>query len=244
MQNFNNSVAELRALIEAIGESYKSHPLFDDITVPEPSLPKDELFFTRLVAWGYVLLNEAFPVCLKQIIGVMRQSNPEMHKHYQHTRDIIDSLRTFQSHNLPSTSKRNEDRIRDIDIWKINNGGSPFSWEVSCDSLCQSINKVICDLRSVWNSISSDQDDKEVFLESLSLAFNNDWPAYLFDELVERSALSIGLKDFDATGFRKHKGNVDNWRKISALFSDRESAKEAVERAIKRGLISIFGSDD
>lgn len=241
MQVFNNCVSDLHSLVDSVNASFNSRNVCDEITITPPGLPKDELFFTRLVAWSYVVLNEALPVLTKQLVSIMRQSEPATHKNFQDTKNIIECMRTFQSHNLPPTSKRNEDKIRDVKIWQSVNGGSPFSWETACDALCNAVHIVIRDLGRIWSVISMDQVDKEAFLESLSEAYEKDWPAHLYDPLVEKSATSIGLVGFNATEFRKRQGNVDTWRKIAILFDERSTAEAAVERAIKADLIKIFG---
>ena len=241
MHVFNGALVELTALIGSVRESFDLHEVCDEITIPQPNLPKDELFFTRLVAWTYVLLNEAFPLLSKKIVGVMRQSAPVKHKHYQDTKYIVECFRAFQSHNLPPTSKRNEDKIRDIKVWHSNNSGSPFSWETACVALSNSVSTLITDLRSVWTEVSSDEEDKADFVQSLCEAFEKEWPAYRYDAIVERSATALGLTGFNSTEFRKQKGNVEAWKKIAELFDERSAAEAAVERVIKTDLLRIFG---
>lgn len=242
MQVFNCCVSDLQVLVGSVGAAFNSRSVCEEITIAQPELPKDELFFTRLVAWSYVALNEAFPVLLKQLVGVMRQSEPLMYKNFQTTKEVVECMRAYQSHNLPATSKRNEEKIKSVKIWKAINGGSPFSWEAACDALCNCINTLIGDLRKIWDVVSADQGDRENFLESLSDAFDKDWPAHVYDALVERSAISIGLVSFNYVAFRKRQGNVDAWRKLAALFEERSAAEMAVERAIKADLINMFGA--
>ena len=45
------------------------------ITLPIPYEPKDELYFNKLVSWGYSLIVESFPVLFKRLTGQIRQSD-------------------------------------------------------------------------------------------------------------------------------------------------------------------------
>lgn len=78
------------------------------ITLPQPSDPKDELYFRKLVAWSYAALVEAFPVALKKLTNFLRTSNKSEFTGVSELKTAIQALRTVQSHNLPEPSSHSE----------------------------------------------------------------------------------------------------------------------------------------
>lgn len=241
MSNFE-SISDLTIELAAnIRNGFGGKEVFQEITVPHPVPPKDELYFCRLVAWGYVFINEAFPVAEKLLTGILRSSFPEQFSLNNKTKNIINYLRTQQSHNLPPTSRENEKKIRDIAIWHAKNSGDPIDWGKGCDALLVELVKIIQNLTAAWEFATEDDGDRELFLESFKLAIRNDWPPYYFDELINTSAAKIGLIGFDAAAFRGSGKYVEQWRGLVAVFEDRESATEAISRVIDMELERTFG---
>ncbi|WP_223531951.1 hypothetical protein [Pseudomonas sp. BF-R-30] len=242
MSSFENISDLTVELATNIRNGFGSAEVFQEITVPHPAPPKDELYFCRLVAWGYVFINEAFPVAEKQLTGILRSSFPEKFSLHSKTKNIINYLRTQQSHNLPPTSRENEKKIRDIAIWHAQNSGDPIDWSKGCDALLAELVKIIQNLTAAWKFATEDPGDSDLFLENFKLAVNNDWPPYYFDELINRSAAKIGLIGFDAAAFRRSGKYVEQWRGLVAVFEDRESATEAISRVIDMELERTFGA--
>lgn len=239
MTTFVDVQSELGLLATALASELKGHIAIKEITVPSPTPPKDELYFRKLVSWSYVALMEAFPVALKQLTGLLRATDSVEYKHFTLTKEVVCAFRTIQSHNLDEGSKSGERQILLSQVWITNNGGVPFCWEACCSALCGQLLDIFKSLLQLWLKVISDEDDKAGALQRLNSAFESEWPAHTFDNAVEIAASSIGLLDFDVVTYRNNR--LESWKKLTALFFDRESARGAVERAIAVDLRAVFG---
>lgn len=239
MTTFVDVQSELQLLAAAIASELQGRIAIQDITVPQPTDPRDELYFRKLVSWSYVALMEAFPVTLKQLTGLLRATDSKAYSHFTLTKDVVSAFRAIQSHNLEKDSKSSERHNVIAQVWIVNNGGAPFTWEVCCSALCGQILEVFKSLRDLWLKVISDENDRVGILDKLNSAFESDWPAHIFDDAIEAAASLIGLLDFNAVAYRNSR--LDSWRKLTVLFLDRDAARNAVERAITVELRAIFG---
>ncbi|ELM3824695.1 hypothetical protein N7714_18230 [Pseudomonas aeruginosa] len=209
------------------------------ITLPQPSDPKDELYFRKLVAWSYAALVEAFPVALKKLTNFLRTSNKSEFTGVSELKTAIQALRTVQSHNLPEPSSHSEKQKKLADIWLLTYGSTPFCWATACTVLCNQLIVLFDTLMAALRKICQEPEDQQIFIEDMSATLLRTWPAHAFDELVKNSAEMIGLTEFDIVSYRQTR--IERWRELANLFTDRSSAMAAVGRAISVELISIFG---
>lgn len=239
MTTFIDVQSELQLLAAAIASELQGRIAIQDITVPLPADPKDELYFRKFVSWSYVALVEAFPVALKQLAGLLRAADSKAFSHFTLTKDVISAFRTIQSHNIEKESKGGERHSVIAQAWIVNNGGAPFTWDACCVALCGQVLEVFKNLLDLWLKVISDEDDRIGIIEKLNAALDADWPAHTFDEAIQVAASSIGLQDFNVVTYRnKH---LEAWKKLTVLFLDRDAARNAVERAIRVELTAIFG---
>jgi hypothetical protein len=239
MTTFVDVQTELQFLAAAISSEIQGRTAIQDITVPIPTDPRDELYFLKFVSWSYVALMEAFPIALKQLTGLLRSTDSKAYAHFTKTKDVVSAFRAIQSHNLEKESRSGERHNRIAQVWMADNGGSPVTWDVCCSALCAQVFEVFKNLRALWLGVISDDNDKLDFLDKLNSAFESEWPAHMFDDAIEVAASSIGLVDFNAVAYRNTR--LESWRKLTVLFLDRNAAKNAVERAITAELRAIFG---
>ena len=211
----------------------------DDISVPKPVDPMDELYFRKLVSWSYVALVEAFPISQKQLMVLLRTMDSVGHTRLNETKNLVNALRTVQSHNTSKPSPSNNRQIVLAESWLLTNGGTPCSWEACCIKFCAQLYDFFSSLSAVWAKATEDEQDKASFINTLKAAFDKDWPTHGFDSAVADAANAIGLKDFAVVAYRTV--HFADWKKLADLFEDRQSAKEAVERAISAGLKITFG---
>jgi hypothetical protein len=230
---------ELSLLSNLMSRDLGGKQIVENITVPQPSGVKDELYFHKFVAWAYVALVEAFPVPLRQLSSVLRSTDGAGYKRVAETKEIVQALRTIQSHNLAKRSISNERQQALVEAWFVSNGGTPRSWENCCTSLCAQVLEVLRALHATWQHLTAIAEDRVEFLEKLKIAVDGDWPAHSFDTAVLTAANSIGFVEFDVVAFRQSR--IENWRKIAAFFPDRTVAAQAVARAINQELAMIFG---
>lgn len=241
MAAFQDIHHELETLSLTMSNDLGGREVVESITVPQPNGVKDELYFNKLVAWSYVALVEAFPAPLRQLSNVLRATDSEGHRRLVETRDVVQALRTVQSHNLAKKTANNERQRLLTEAWFVINGGSPLQWETCCTALCTQVLEALRALRAVWVQLTLGEEDRSIFLARLLEAIDTEWPAHTFDAAVADAATALGFKDFDVVAYRQTR--IEHWRKLAALFPDREAATQAMERAISQELTAIFGSN-
>jgi hypothetical protein len=238
MATFSEVKLKLGLLAGALAAA-RGQGVIDDISVPEPSDPKDELYFRKLVSWSYVALVEAFPIAQKQVMGLLRSGDASIHTRLSETKILVTALRTVQSHNtLPPSTSNNRQRVL-AETWMLTNGGTPCSWEACCVAICSQLIDMFTSLSTALAKATDDEVDRANFVTTLKAAFDTDWPAHAFDSAVGDAATEIGLKDFDVVVYRNV--HLPEWKKLAVLFVDRQSAMDAVARAISTGLKGTFG---
>lgn len=210
------------------------------ITLPIPYEPKDELYFNKLVSWGYSLIFESFPVLYKRLAGQVRQSDVDGFKKIDYSQKIIHALRTIQSHNMPKNVKENINKNNLVDLWyETNAPDSTGKWMNACNALCKMLFDIASKLHDALNVIISDTSNAEELKFNLILSIKNDWPAYTFDDYVNLTAREIGVIGMNVVNYRTTR--LKEWKALAALFEDTDTARKMVERRIKTELIMMFG---
>ncbi|HIE9289085.1 TPA: hypothetical protein ACXP8P_001499 [Klebsiella variicola subsp. variicola] len=210
------------------------------ITLPIPYEPKDELYFNKLVSWGYSLIVESFPVLFKRLTGQIRQSDIEVFQQIEKSQKIIHALRTIQSHNMPKNVPENIKKINLIDIWYEQNAPDPDEkWMDACNALCKMLYTIVSKLYDTLNAIILDSDNVKELTSKLISSIKKEWSSYSFDDYIERAAMDIGIFGMDIVSYRNNK--IKEWRALAALFDDSDTARSVVERKIKVDLVMTFG---
>jgi hypothetical protein len=86
-------------------------------------------------------------------------------------------------------------------------------------------------------AMSSDQDKEQVIAQLLD-ALEKKWPAHWYDEVVEDIANKLQIEGLDVVAYRSH--NLNDWQRITAYFSDPNSAMTAIRAVIHNGLVDSF----
>ncbi|WP_105685648.1 hypothetical protein [Cronobacter dublinensis] len=224
------------------GRSYLKDEAIQLITLQHPVEPKDELYFNKLVSWGYVLLFESFPLLYKRLAGQVRQLDNEKHKYITDSKNIIHALRTIQCHNMPEDEPKNRKKIILIDIWFEQNAPeSERKWQNACNALCEMLFDILSALCHVFDVMRSDPVSFEIFVSDFVDALKREWEPHSFDKYIQSVADDLGILGINVVGYRANK--LDEWRALAALFDDRESARSSIERKIKMELIATFGKN-
>lgn len=213
-----------------------SKRLFDQLTVPQPSGPEDELHFLHLVNWCYVAINEAGQVVLKHLIGMLRNSDAQASASVGKARSDIGNLRTAFAHNLPPSS--DQTRKRSADVWITQNGGSPPDWSKCCDALCSQMENLLRSSEKVWRLATELEEDRGSAVAGVLGAVDRSWQAYLFDEMVVEAAEALSIRGLNVVAYRD--AHLARWKELAGFFDDRELAKVHVRVAIRNGLALTF----
>lgn len=194
-----------------------------EITVEPPRGDSDELSFFRLVAWGYVLLNENGRVPLRFLKNLPPwQTAGALLPH-------VSALRTWMSHNLAFDSSHDLKIMRLASEWlsRACDTGSPRSddqWKRCFDALAKELTDLIAVATKACDNFNDPTDGKRL-VQELKERLDRDWPAYRFDAYVERAIQIFGYEGLDATSVRN--GRVDQWRKVLAATHE-----DAIERIL------------
>ena len=130
-------------------------------------------------------------------------------------------------------------KIRQSEIWMETVGGKPLEWEKCSNFLCAEIADAVTILKERWVLNNIDADDRVIAVQQLLASIDREWPAHLFDRVIESQAEKIGILGIDVVGFRKLR--LDDWKKITRLFDNRSHAEIAISRLITNELLEKFG---
>jgi hypothetical protein len=203
---------EFRTLLrEATGRE-----VIDAISLEEPKAPQDELHFLKLVSWCYVFIFEASHPSARFILALLRTSNPEQHKAVSATFENVNNLRTVRVHNLSPQSQRDDYKARQSHIWLSQSGGDPIDWPSCCRSLSVQVTDAIRRLIERWHQATAAKEDAGTVVKELGITIDREWPAHVFDRLVETAARDIGLDGLDCSKYRESR--VDSWRRLISFF--------------------------
>lgn len=236
--NLKKHVSEIEALCCAQLGSKE----IDSISLDEPEAPYDELYFRKIVAWSYGLLFES-GVFFRFSRNLVRSSNPNAYQVLQDASDLVRSARTVHGHNLRPDRPSDQNTLRKYGIWMIEVGGTPTDWEKCILTLVRNVCDALAGIKAVWVEKCSESWSRKQIVDAYFEDKRDHWEAHEFDRFIESAALRVGLSNFDCVKFRNSNGRLERWRRLVCCFGTRQSAEEAVGRAILRELTDVFGSD-
>lgn len=213
--------------------------LVASISLDEPIEPQDELHFSKLVSWCYVLLFEASHPAIRYVLSLLRAANPREHQAVSTVFDDVNNLRTVRAHNLSPDNKSDDRKRQQANIWLIQNGGDPPNWPRGCNSLCSEVGSAIRLLSGKWRELIESAEDAAAVVQELLITIDREWPPYIFDRIVEGAATEIGLQGFDYVKYRQFR--LSRWRELVGFFETREHAEVAMRAAISSELQQLFG---
>lgn len=213
--------------------------LVSTISVDEPLDPQNELYFSKLVYWCYVMVFEASQPATRYILSLLRAADPIEHKKAASVVEDLNHLRTVRVHNLSPESKSDGHKQRRASIWLLQNGGEPTDWPSCCQVLTSDVTYVVRLLDEKWRQIVASDEDRATAIKDLIAAIDREWPPHTFDRMLEGAAKEIGLQGFDCVKYRQSR--LEKWRELVGFFESRSQAEAAMQAAILRELEQIFG---
>ena len=215
--------------------------LIADVSLGLPSdEERGEAAFIKSVLWGYVLWFEACQPAGRYLMSIVRNSSPDDHRAAAKAFQDVQNLRTFHTHNLLPSNRSDQYKLTQAKIWLVENGGAEEEWDRCAAKLCNELSVAIEILSSHWGRVTASSEDAPTATRGLIDALNRDWEPHLFDRMIEDVAMSLGLPDLNPVKYRSDR--LEDWRKITDLFSDRTSAEAAVRRAIQQEMAMRFGA--
>ena len=230
----NASVVDLRnALRSTLGED-----ALPDITVRPPSGDRDEASFIRLVNWSYILLYETGRIVISYLLKLPNSANISR-TDTDTKRELVRSLRTWNSHNLGFDSKRDAAIARRVYKWFAVHGGIPQEsenkvWSDCFEELCSEVGAIVSRCQEAVTFILSSPEDSESILSDLKNRTNRDWPAHKFDSLVvdacTRFSINLNLNQFRAR-------RIAGWRAFLESVSEDDDPERRVIAMIERDIL-------
>jgi len=126
-------------------------------------------------------------------------------------------------------------------IWLQENGGNPTNWEQCNQALMKEAIQVVSEIEMEWKRMSEDEADRRQLWHDYQLEKDTSWDAHEFDRYVEQAAEEVGLAGLDSSLFRKEGDRLERWRRLVGCFQSRAEAEEAIGRAIRVEISSLFG---
>jgi len=200
-------------------------PALAEITVDAPRGDADELSFMRLVAWGYIVLNESARVPLGFLKALPPWSSAAALLPH------VGALRTSMSHNLAFDSTRDVKTMRAASDWYSRSCGvgSPVSdaqWNACFNKLLEELSQALTLAIQACDQLADPIDGSRLVSE-LQLRLDRDWPGYVFDRYVDRAVenFGYGLNAVDVRGL-----HLANWRKVVAAAKEDQIEQVLTQR--------------
>lgn len=207
-----------------------------EITLDTPKGNNDELSFIRLVAWGYVLVNEAGRVTFKFLRQLPPKSEADLLSYLR-------PLRTWMSHNLSFEKDHDQQTMRTAIEWfaRTCKAGTPTSaehWEVCFSKLASDLNSLLENSIRACDAFELN-DDKDRLILALKSQLDRKWEAYKFDTFVKKSLGQLGYDGIDIVDFRN--ANLDQWRKIVDTSTE-ESIQNNLTLRVEADILKLMGN--
>lgn len=224
-----SSLKNLRDRLISIDNKLK----INEIHIDPPKNNNDELSFLRLVAWGYVLLNENAKIHIR------------FFKDYSTDINLLPSvqyLRTYMAHNLSYESKTDIKTIRNAQNWFKSTCGnvpprSEKEWEKCFTVLAEELNSLI--LKIINNcDILEDKEDGKVNLDELKRRIDKNWDAHKFDSYLENAIDKLGYRGIEKVSFRNK--YLASWRNVVKLSDSGTDLDRLLEQKIEADLIDYM----
>ena len=162
--------------------------LIAQVSLERPSDEATEISFHKSVMWGYAFWVEACQPAGHHLLNIVRNTSPSDHNLVSRAFTDVQKLRATKAHNLDPTSKSDQHKLTQARIWMVENGGEPTDWAACTKSLCGTLAAALNILTKKWEFITSSSEDANIGVEQLLLTVDREWPAHLFDRMVEEAA--------------------------------------------------------
>lgn len=209
-------------------------PALSEITVEVPRGDADELSFIRLVAWGYVMLNETARVPLSFLKALPPWSMPASILPH------VGALRTSMSHNLAFDSTHDVKTMRIASDWyaKSCGVGTPISnnhWQACFKALLTELSDVLELSIQACDQLSNPTDGKRLVAE-LQFRLDREWPGHCFDRYVDHAVekFGYGLEPVKVRGFR-----LTEWRKVLATARE-DQIEQVLTQRIEADVLDLM----
>lgn len=238
MASFDKLIGRVDALRSICGDNL-NNPEIHEISVDKPTPPLNELYFRKVVAWGYVLFHETGPFI--RFSGKLLRARPPAYEKFRRTKEIVQCARTVHTHNLHAEKKSDSRIIRKYEIWLFENGGESLNWELCSQALIKEVDEVLLEIQQEWARRCTDDYDRQELWRDYEMEKRTYWEGHEFDPYIARAAEDAKLDGFDSTAFRKDGNRIERWRKLASFFDSRGAAEDAIDRAIRSEILSVFG---
>ena len=206
------------------------------ISVLLPHDFSDELGFYRLVFWGYALFHEAAKVPLQFLTKLPPRLSDDL------VFRELSRLRTYVSHNLNHSRKRDQSTYMFVHSWfgRACGHGSPDGpdeYGMCCDFLAERLRCALSGAIAACDLLD-DPTDGARLVSDLRSRVDLRWEAHRFDSIVQECAVRLGNPGLDLKRFRNR--HLDKWRR-TLVESQASQRVHALELRIEEDLLGAIG---
>ena len=192
----------------------------------------------RLVNWTYVLLFEVGRITIPYLMKLQGSSAIPLSV-IKEARTIVHDLRTWISHNVGFSSKRDAAISRRVSQWFLDLCGTSGpdnadAWRVCFSGLCGEVGKILNHCQSALELIVLDDDDLDA-IDDLKRRVDRSWPTHQWDALVGDICVRLSLR-IDIRKFRNSR--LSEWRTFLDSVPEEDDPEQAVIRIIERDLLN------
>ena len=233
------SFSELNAAAVRLRRSlrnYVGENALNEIHARPPAGEDDEASFMRLVNWTYVLLFEAGRISIPYLLKLQNGANVPLN--VKEARTIVHNLRTWISHNVGFSSRRDAAISKRVSQWFLGLCGATepdntSAWRVCFSGLCREAGEILTHCQSALELIVRENDMDTI--QDLRRRVDRSWSTDLWDALVEDICVRLSLR-IDVPKFRNSR--LSEWRTFLDTVPEEDDPEQAVIRIIERDLLN------
>lgn len=230
----NAGVADLRTSLR----SFVGDRALEEITVRPPAGDGDEASFLRLISWTYAFLFEAGRVAIPFLLELPANGS-ESTNDAKVSRQLVQALRTWSSHNLGFDSAREVALSQQVQRWFVkacgtNPPNNESCWRKCSEELCAAVLIIVVHCQGAVTSVLRAPDDGEAAIGDLRRRIQRAWPGHEFDRIVGDAATRFGMS-IDARKFRESR--LGRWRIFLESIAEGDDPEVQMTRMIERDLL-------
>jgi hypothetical protein len=216
-----------------------------DLNIRPPTGDGDEASFLRLTAWCFSLLFEVGRYSIPFLLDLkFEQEHSRAARAHLGTRQIVQVLRSFVSHNLGFDEVHDVSLRKSASDWFVETCGatSPVTdahWEKCFKRLCDDVRGCLDHCAATLSRVAAPNDDRELIINDLRRRLKRNWEPHQFDQIVESAAARLG-EQINARVFRDHR--IGAWRNFIASLPDDADPELELERLIDGQVADHFRS--
>ncbi len=225
--------------ITVLARTLLQRPAFETIhvTIPDPSIP--ETSFIRITSWLYCFYFETGRVSLRFLQNLGNTYNLLDINESKNHMEIVRCLRTELHHNLGFLDSDQSTRLK-AEAWRRRACGTAIprseqEWKECYNNLINEAHTFLENIDNVIRYLEQDEENSAAYIKNWAKLLDRDWPAAMFDPLVDEVKCRLGREAVNTIEFRNR--NVSRWRQLLLLLEDEFDFSYEATRLIEKSML-------